>query len=279
MNYEEFIRKVRSLVCDYNDFMFGKDMESCRPNWNISSRKQADKEKATYAVKFYESKEFFAIWDLKRHRDLKATTKTLYISESWDDIKFSIDAFVPYYRTLETPDGDNFEKVYVVGLQNVEKFFQDYASYMEMNTLDDEFPQKSEMAKKAAAAVQWHNETEREKYSSSRYKRDARFRSVVLSAYNYQCAVCRCRAVKLLQAAHERDYDVASTNHDDPKHGICLCANHHLMYDNFLIDLDLKTNELRITGEGISEQIEDMPWYREFQEKYKGRLLRRIDHA
>lgn len=279
MKYEEFEEKVRSVVYDIDDFMLGKDKKSCRPTWNIRERKEKEKKRAIYAVKFYEEKQFFAIWNLKRHRDFNAGLSSLSISNSWNDIKCNIDAFAPYYKGLKTANGESIEKIYVVGLHNFERFFGNYASYMQLNTLDDEFPQNFESVKKEADDVQWFDESEREKYSSSRHKRDARFRKDVLMAYDYQCAVCRCKAVKLLEAAHERGYEVATTNHDDPKHGICLCANHHLMYDKLLIDLDLNTHELHITEEGMEEQIEYMSWYKEFQEKYKGRILERNVHA
>ncbi|MBD5504064.1 MAG: hypothetical protein HDR09_10075 [Lachnospiraceae bacterium] len=279
MKYKEFREKVRSVVYDIDDFMFGEDQGSCNPTWNIGKRNEEEKKRAIYAVKFYEEKQFFAIWNLKRHRDFNASLSWLSISNSWNDIKFNIDAFAPYYKGLGTASRQKIEKIYVVGLHNFEKFFCSYGSYMQLNTLDDEFPQNFETVKKEADNVQWFDESEREKYSSSRHKRDIRFRTDVLMAYDYQCAVCRCKAVKLLEAAHERGYEVATTNHDDPKHGICLCANHHLMYDKLLIDLDLNTHELQITEEGMVEQIENMSWYKEFQEKYKGRILERNDHS
>jgi hypothetical protein len=273
MEYKEFKEKVNDIVYDINDFMFGEDKNSYEPTWNVEKRKETEKKRAIYAVKFYKEKEIFAVWDWKRHKDLGAGKSWLEISKSWNDIKLSIDEFEPYYKGLK--GGKNIEKIYVVGLHNLNKFFQNYDSYMKLNALDDEFPHYSKEAEKEADAVQWFSEAERERYSSSRYKRDAKFRKDVLAAYNYQCAVCRCKAPSLLEAAHERGHEVAHTKYDDSKHGICLCANHHRMYDKFLIDIDLKSCELHITDDGIAEHIENMSWYREFQETYKGRILER----
>ena len=85
----------------------------------------------------------------------------------------------------------------------------------------------------------------------------------MLAAYGHRCAICRCDISEVLQAAHEAGYDVAHTNYDDPNHGICLCANHHLMYDNNLLKINLD----QLTIEVFEEKIKNMPWYQDFVEK------------
>ena len=77
----------------------------------------------------------------------------------------------------------------------------------------------------------------------------------------------------MLQAAHERGYEVAKTNFDDPSHGICLCANHHLMYDRELLDIDFEKHEIVIKDKDIIR----MPWYRDFLEIYGGKITKRKD--
>jgi putative restriction endonuclease len=64
----------------------------------------------------------------------------------------------------------------------------------------------------------------------------ARFRGVVLPAYRDQCAVCRLKEVRLLDAAHiVRDIDP----HGLPSvsNGLALCSIHHRAYDHDLVGI------------------------------------------
>ncbi|MDR6434329.1 HNH endonuclease [Brucella pseudogrignonensis] len=58
------------------------------------------------------------------------------------------------------------------------------------------------------------------------------FRSAVLKAYNYQCAVCEVSFGEILEAAHIIPW-ASGRQHlrADPRNGICLCANHHRLFD------------------------------------------------
>jgi putative restriction endonuclease len=65
----------------------------------------------------------------------------------------------------------------------------------------------------------------------------ARFRGVVLPAYADQCAICRLKERRLLDAAHIRadasvDATAAVTN------GLSLCTIHHRAYDQDLVGVD-----------------------------------------
>ena len=103
------------------------------------------------------------------------------------------------------------------------------------NPLDNDFPleYKNQIGDPVPSIV-------REKYTAERLKRDSGFRKEVLEAFDYRCFVCGVDIVEVLQAAHEHGYEPGKTNWDDPKHGICLCANHHLMYDKGLIMINKK---------------------------------------
>lgn len=72
---------------------------------------------------------------------------------------------------------------------------------------------------------------------------------------------------------HRHTYKFADTGCEDTKTGICLCANHHLMYDHDLPDIDFETLEISI----MNEQLKAMLWYREFVNKYQGTVLDRDD--
>lgn len=102
---------------------------------------------------------------------------------------------------------------------------------------------------------------DRTKKTVERYNRDIRFRNMVLEAYGSQCAVCGCREEKLLQAAHIRA--VADGGSDDVSNGICLCANHHLMFDKALIQIDFKNKKLLF----VADSVKKMPWYDAFLKK------------
>lgn len=58
-----------------------------------------------------------------------------------------------------------------------------------------------------------------------------RFRDMVITAYNGQCAICRLRHERLLDAAHiTPDSDVDSIVH--VSNGLALCKIHHAAYDS-----------------------------------------------
>lgn len=271
----EFATKLGAFVSNPSDFIIGDTLSgSSEPNYNIG--KVTGRNTALYAVKIFTAKKIFIVWDIKRHRDYGGARSSLTLSEkNWDKIPTGSDVFKPHYKEMKNNFSGVWEKVYIVGLSHFDRFFSNYAAYMQFNALDTEFPAYSSEAKEQAASIQWLTENERVKYSSSQYQRDKQFRDAVLAAYGHKCAVCRCTVDAILQAAHERGYEVAHTNYDDFRHGICLCANHHLMYDQELIDIDLKTLEIIINEESVKE----MPWYREFITTYQGKILGRNGHV
>ena len=88
----------------------------------------------------------------------------------------------------------------------------------------------------------------------------------MLYAYDYQCAVCRCKEEKLLQAAHI--IAVADGGNDEVSNGVCLCANHHLMLDHGLISIDFDKLELY----NVAGSVKNMPWYETFVKKYHNKI-------
>lgn len=273
MTYQEFLNKIPDVVRTNEEFIISDAANPSQPVFNIGKRDQVSKSHATYAIKFFPSKQVCLVWNYKRHRDkykeCGAALDSLSISRTWDGIQTGSDAFYPKYKHLgnkKGPSGLWFgEKVYVVGTSHLEKFFEQYQAYMEINCQDEGFPVD------LIDDSMWHSESERKKYSSLQFHRDAQFRKNVLNEYGNMCAICRCSVVELLEAAHERNYDVSKTSIDDPKHGICLCANHHLMYDRRLIDIDMLSLRIKVH----SEDIMKMPWYPVFVNKYKGRIIKR----
>lgn len=106
----------------------------------------------------------------------------------------------------------------------------------------------------------------------SQWNRSQKFRNKVLEAYGNQCAVCRCKEAKLLEAAHIKA--VADGGKDDVENGICLCANHHLMLDAKLIKIDYKKMKLSY----VSDSVKNMPWYDAFIQN-GGNIVRRNNNG
>ncbi|MBS6554456.1 MAG: HNH endonuclease, partial [Clostridium sp.] len=64
----------------------------------------------------------------------------------------------------------------------------------------------------------------------------------VLENYNYKCAICDCGEKKILEAAHI--IPVNSSGNDKVENGICLCRNHHRMFDEKLIELNFENHTI-----------------------------------
>lgn len=84
---------------------------------------------------------------------------------------------------------------------------------------------------------------ERRRVMSARLHRDSGFSRRVAAEYGSSCAVCSFQ-LSVTEGAHIIPvHDDRST--DDIWNGVCLCANHHRLYDNRI---------LRITGEAIVQE-------------------------
>ncbi len=76
--------------------------------------------------------------------------------------------------------------------------------------------------------------------------REARFRLIVVGAYNYTCALTRYRLTtisgsSIVDAAHIHQF--ADSRNNDPQNGLALCKNAHWLFDNGLWTL---TEEYRV---------------------------------
>ncbi len=278
MDGYDFKKLLNSTISNQDDFLLcieGNRLNPLPPkhrfDW-LSASIRTKLNRALYVVKFFQTKDVFIIWDAKRRRDIGGVGGyTFDLGVDWDTRIIGPDVFWSHYRELGRHNSGIYEKIYVVGLSNFDLFFQNCDTYMQFNALDDEFPHNSQRAIEEERSVHWKTKSERKKYSSSQYKRDKQFRADVLAVYGHRCAICRCNISEVLQAAHEAGYDVAHTNYDDPNHGICLCANHHLMYDNNLLKIDLD----QLTIEILEEKVKNMSWYQDFIEKYDGKIIKR----
>ena len=81
----------------------------------------------------------------------------------------------------------------------------------------------------------------KEKIRFKEQVREAGFRHVIMSIYNYTCSVCNMRILTLegasaVDAAHIIPFGVAAN--DDIRNGIALCKLHHWSFDERLISID-----------------------------------------
>lgn len=94
----------------------------------------------------------------------------------------------------------------------------------------------------------------------ARQRRDPTFRNRVLVRDGRRCRVCGATEECLLQAAHI--VAVSEGGGDEVENGICLCANHHLLYDNALLNIDVKNNRF----ECLSASEQQREWYKKAQD-------------
>lgn len=205
-----------------------------------------------YAVCLFPTRDVFIVWNYELHRKHEkkgASLSTVSLNRSWDDL---LKTTFPYYKKLGHRKDAPYEKVYVVKKEDYIIFFSDLDEYMRFNEYDmGENHQLigSEIAKQEEN--DYFNESQRKKYSSVKLQRKADFRQAVFEQYGCQCAVCRTEIQEILQAAHLHGYEVADTDlsADTAEHGICLCANHHLMYDRGVIDLNISEKRVVIKND------------------------------
>lgn len=153
-----------------------------------------------------------------------------------------------------------YHKVIFIKCDALEYYIKDLYNLIEPSSDDLKFP-------KILLKNSNYN-CERKRLTSTRASRDYKFRKQVLEKYDNKCAVCRCNEVKILEAAHIKA--VCEKGSDELENGICLCRNHHKMFDCNLIKINFATSELSF----VDNKVKQMPWYSEFITKYNGKLIK-----
>lgn len=158
------------------------------------------------------------------------------------------------YRQFRADKDLISETVLIMSFDTLLKNLYNLYELIQTGNYDDEKANGAEIARGRRTVSQWN--------------RDKEFRWKVLDAYGKQCAVCRCKEEKLLEAAHIKA--VADGGNDDVRNGICLCANHHLMFDEKLIEIDFKNMCLS----HVADSVKNMPWYDVFV-RSSGKLVQK----
>lgn len=198
-----------------------------------------------YGICLFPEKDVFIVWDCKRHIVCKTSSKKkkcLSVGLEWKDIEKRSYTF-SHYKKIGNRREAPYEKVYIVRINDWKIFFAHIEEFMSFNEFDIDYPSSltgKDIIQNERGKI--YTEEVRKRYSSQKLQRKSEFRVQVLLAYNNECAICQCAIPELLQAAHLHGHEVADTDLSEGRaeNGICLCANHHLMYDSDLIDLDLE---------------------------------------
>lgn len=256
--FEQFQKWVCKTYTHHDMFFLGMGYGNDTITFHVAARKDSRKERSSYAVKYYPEKHVLVAWDMVRRREAKGT-ENYTLNRNWEEIGPNPYTAFADYCSFKGVDGFYWDKVVVVGEFFFQSFLNEPEKWLAFNADDTCCPQELRSIRKQ----HWISDRERKKYSVSQRERDARFHLAVLDAYDYRCAVCGINIVQVLQAAHLRNHEVAQTkiSADIPENGVCLCANHHLMYDRNLIDIDVKNNTLHI----LDERLKQIPWYRELE--------------
>lgn len=258
MSYN-FYRRLEKI---YDDKIIINTSES---NYNIQfSIKDRYHGYENIAISINYTHKIAVIWNLKLRRALKATATTLNISKTWEELGAKHIDIKTHYKKVKTENNLCFEKVLILSFDCLNEIIDDLPLYLQFNPEDEDYPNNID-----DDVYDVSPEPLRKRFSTSQLERDRNFRKKVLEAYDNECAICRCGEIHILQAAHIKA--VNSDGSDDPRNGICLCANHHLMYDNHLINIDFEN--LILTN--VAESVRTMLWYTAFNEIYNGKLKKR----
>ena len=267
---EQHIDSSISVEFSYSANNPGKVMHDASKQ---SSMNNARAKGVDYFICLYPENGVFIIWDCHVHRKEHISTTVFRTGKTWNELLDTTHTRTyPFYRPLKGNKRDGpIEKVYVVSVQDYIDFFVHLKQYMAFNDYDETSETVCNYTDfKATIMDSSLSADERKIYSSKRKQRDARFRELVLASYGRKCAICRCPIESLLQAAHLKGHEVAISDlsEDRAENGICLCANHHLMYDNDLIEIDISHRTIQV----LDNSVQHMAWYGEYVSKYKEKI-------
>ena len=221
-----------------------------------------------FVISYYYPQKVFIIWNASVHRQIhnpKSMT-TVSIGEENKGLlnaSFNTGCINPVFKPIRQEGiKDCVELVVIVGENALYNFCKTYEEYLIPNI--NEIPMGKhclyavpggELHKISRHDDENYQFIERERERVYRAKRDPHFRDKVIEKWGGRCIVCGANEVRILEAAHIES--VSKGGSDNPENGYCLCANHHRMYDQGIIDIDVSRN----TFQCHSKDAKNMPWY------------------
>lgn len=123
-----------------------------------------------------------------------------------------------------------------------------------------------------AATVEWDDiqGLDREAITKVRVNQGL-FRSIILSGYREECAVCGLPVLGLLVACHIVPWALDPRNRMNPRNGICMCSLHDRAYETGILLID----EQLVVGVGDKAQCyRDNDAFRRYISAFEGSAIR-----
>lgn len=219
-----------------------------------------------------DSHKFYVAWSAMAHQiiDSNADKHSFSLHKRCIDIENLQKPLACFYQRIEGTKKSQYtaleyyEKIVLIHESYIDKFCEcpllylmpnrEDTGYKDNTVFQDVFSRKLLVSSEQSDG-QWYSSKERKRYCCSRISRSQSFRARVLNAHNYQCAICGESIEDVLQAAHI--IAAKDGGSDDTQNGVCLCANHHLMFDSHLFYIDHKTRKIYDIDPRLTDTIEE----------------------
>lgn len=222
---------------------------------------------------FDAERKIYVAWSTAGHRiiDGAATMHTFSLNKLWINLSKISEEHMCFYQRLEGQKKpgylrpEYYEKIMLIRESCIEEFCKNPIMYLMPNKMDPGYRAGTVFADFLTREVRisenkndgrWFSDEERERYCCSRVRRDPAFRGRVLESWGSKCAICDEDILEVLEAAHIIAVEKGGT--DAAENGICLCANHHLMFDHKLFHFDANTGQLIATDDRLIGKLPDL---------------------
>lgn len=219
-------------------------------------------------ITYYKAKKCFVIWNACVHKIMQKNRTRInfevgeLITHQINN-KMNENKIIKFYKKSKCNNTMNqYEIITVVGERQLFEFCDNFYYYIIPNIEDENYMEPTIISRAFSnEEKECDYRVEREIEAVYRKKRDSLFRKKILEKYNNRCVICGERDEGILQAAHINS--VANGGSDDLSNGICLCANHHILYDKGLIDFNFSNESFM-----CSSQLEKrMNWYKQAEKR------------
>ena len=247
-------KEIKSLLNNYNVFFtgLGKNGQSTTDN---SPRKKYD-----IILGYNKYYELYVAWNGFLHGEFIYATIASHLIRKHDNISFEYGKY-----NMKQKWG---EKKVLIPKQYINDFCNSCIEYLMPNPQDANFKDSIWIWGDSESEIisSDKSRTDRRRILRKTFERDPSFRERVLENYDYKCAVCRTEIMEILEAAHIDA--VADNGNDSLGNGICLCRNHHKLFDSALLHFK---NDYTFYSD--SEKLLNDELFKLILQKYDGKLL------